>query len=46
MKHREAIVKLEKIFWKLPRENFKKKQVPPGLILSLYVFIPLRVRIV
>jgi toxin ParE1/3/4 len=43
---REVIVRLEKIFWKLLRENFRKKQVPYSLILSQYVFIPLRVRIV
>ena len=46
MRLREVIVKLEKIFWKLPRENFRKKQVLSGLILSQYAFIPLRVRIV
>ena len=42
----EVIVKLEKIFWKLLRENFRKKQVPYSLILSQYAFIPSRVRIV
>lgn len=31
---------------KLPRENFGKKQVLSGLILSQYAFILLRVRIV
>ena len=46
MRLREVIVKLEKIFWKLLRENFRKKQVPYSLILIQYVFIPLRVRIV
>ena len=46
MRLREVIVKLEKIFWKLLRENFRKKQVPYSLILIQYVFIPLQVRIV
>ena len=43
---REVIAKLEKIFGKLLKENFRKKQVLSGLILSQYAFIPLQVRIV
>ena len=33
---------MEKIFWKLLRENFRLKQVPYSLILSQYAFIPSR----
>ena len=46
MRLREVIAKLEKIFGKLLKENFRKKQVLSGLILCQYAFIPLRVRIV